>query len=342
MSSSNHSIARSVLNGQENRIACLELVVPTFATQEKLDKLRSQYNRTALNQSVLKQRITNEEEQLIRVQHNITALNEAIGLNENRIQDNHEETKRNVTNVLSAIEMLSLLSIEQDKISIQNHSRLVSSIALANLKREGSAIALTNSLDVLNASLKEQIIEEHNFSVTHFQNVENTISNVEKTALNARRVLKLETSKNISALGIQVHANKAITDAQHETTLLNHTKVRTELLALSSKSSANHLENIQNHTTTMLKLQIHQSELDSSSALLLSINESLTNQLIATDALTTGKFSIMTAQLEHEQYTRIHATNNIQEFILGNITAVTETANQDRIDVSAAVHLILC
>jgi hypothetical protein len=50
----------------------------------------------------------------------------------------------------------------------------------------------------------------------------------------------------------------------------------------------------------------------------------------------------MTAQLEHEQYTRIHATNNIQEFILGNITAVTETANQDRIDVSDQVHLILC
>jgi hypothetical protein len=42
VSSSNHSIARSMLNGQENRIAVLERVVPTFATQETLNTLRTQ------------------------------------------------------------------------------------------------------------------------------------------------------------------------------------------------------------------------------------------------------------------------------------------------------------
>ena len=137
---------------------------------------------------------------------------------------------------------------------------------------------------------------------------------------------------------MQVHVNKAITDAQHETTLLNHTNVRTKLFALSSKLFANHLENIQNHTTTMFKLQLHQSELNSSSTLLISINESLTNQPVATDALTTGKFSIMTAQLEHEQNIRTAQLQQLDTSILGNITAVTETANQDRIDVSSQVH----
>ena len=81
-----------MLNEQENRIAVLEQVVPTFATQEKLDKLRTQYTATAANQSILEERMTNEEKGLIRAHVNITALNEAVGLNKKSIQDNHEET----------------------------------------------------------------------------------------------------------------------------------------------------------------------------------------------------------------------------------------------------------
>jgi hypothetical protein len=342
LSQQNHTQTRALLKAVDTYIRDLGMVVLTKGNASDVDMLQTLIQNLSTNYSRLLNRVLEEEKQSEYFKVNVTdlvssvaAVNTVVALH--NMEKNNEvlDIRHSISNVTTALNIAVA-------VATNNHSRLLSSIALANLKREGSAIALTNSIGVLNASLKEQIIEEHNFSVTHFQNIETSIRNVEKTALNARRVLKLETSKNISALGIQVHAHKAITDAQHETTLLNHTKVRTDLLALSSKSSANHLENIQNHTTTMLKLQIHQSELDSSSALLLSINESLTNQLVATDALTTGKFSIMTAQLEHEQYTRIHATNNIQEFILGNITAVTETANQDRIDVSDQVHLILC